>query len=216
MAKKRILYDEYLKAQAIHREYLEQYGVKMPRWRTNKSIWLVLLLRAKGEPVHKDKISDVVRAFNPQAGRDQQVRHLKRDGWNVEEDGRGYHRIADPYLPAPEFMKRWVRESQRLNAKDFEELKAAYNYQCATCGAKNGEPHRHYGEAVKLQQGHRDPYDPLSLENMIPQCQFCNQSYKDDFVFDENGRTVAVASERPVLRARREVQERILMALKNG
>ncbi len=66
---------------------------------------------------------------------------------------------------------------------------------------------------TKLQQGHLNPHKKLTLENSIPQCQLCNQAYKDDFVFNEKGRVLAVASIRPVLKADPEVQEEIKKAL---
>jgi peroxiredoxin len=52
-----------------------------------------------------------------------------------------------------------------------------------------------------------NPSKPLTMENSIPQCQVCNQVYRDDFVFDAKGRVVAVASANPVLRANEEVRE---------
>lgn len=55
------------------------------------------------ERVHKDEISDAVRREYPNAGRDQQVRHLKRDGWNIAGSG-GFHQLADPYRPDQGFV----------------------------------------------------------------------------------------------------------------
>ena len=55
------------------------------------------------ERVNKDEISDAVRREYPNAGRDQQVRHLKRDGWNIAGSG-GFRQLADPYRPAQGFV----------------------------------------------------------------------------------------------------------------
>lgn len=52
------------------------------------------------------------------------------------------------------------------------------------------------------------------MSNVIPQCQYCNRSYRNDFTFDEKGRVRAVASEAPVKRATRAVQEKIYNCLK--
>ena len=41
---------------------------------------------------------------------------------------------------------------------------------------------------------------------MIPQCQFCNRSYRGDFTFDDKGRVHAVASIEPVRRASPKVK----------
>lgn len=45
-----------------------------------------------------------------------------------------------------------------------------------------------------------NPSKPITLDNLIPQCQICNQAYQDDFVFDIKGRVVAVASVKPVFK----------------
>jgi hypothetical protein len=51
-----------------------------------------------------------------------------------------------------------------------------------------------------------DPDKPLSLENMVPQCETCNAFYKDDYVFDDVGRIKAVANANPVMRAAEHVR----------
>ena len=106
----------------------------------------------------------------------------------------------------------------RLNAGTFDDIKRSFGYRCATCGAREGGPDPRYGEGhVQIQQGHQDPNgagdDP---DNIIPQCQFCNRSYKSDFVFDDKGRVRAVASAQPVRRASRSVQLKVLTWLKQN
>ena len=197
----------------IHRTHLAQYDVSWPPWGTIKAVWLGVLWVRK-DWVHKDEMSEIVRAVVVGAGTDQQVRHLKRDGWNVEADGKGRHRLTDPFIPHPEEMKRLLRAKNRLSAQSFGDVKSAYGFMCATCGAREGEPHRHYDEVVKLQQGHCDPSKPLDNDNTIPQCQFCNRAYRDDFVFDNDGRVKTIASAKPVLRASKQVQQDTLAALK--
>ena len=59
-----------------------------------------------------------------------------------------------------------------------------------------------------------NPYKALTLDNSIPQCQVCNGVYQDDYVFNEKGRIIAVASPKPVLKADKEVIEEIKKALK--
>jgi len=44
---------------------------------------------------------------------------------------------------------------------------------------------------------------------VIPQCGWCNQTARGDFVFDEQGRPRAIAGIRPVKRASKEVQEKV-------
>lgn len=38
--------------------------------------------------------------------------------------------------PKPNFIHRKLKRVGRVGASNFEELKAVYNYCCATCGAK--------------------------------------------------------------------------------
>jgi len=82
---------------------------------------------------------------------------------------------------------------------------------CATCGAEEGKASPRYGDAeIKLQKGHHDPAGPGDdIENNIPQCQYCNRAYINDFVFDGKGRVHSIASVEPVKRARKEVQKKV-------
>lgn len=205
------LEEAYAEAKQIHLEYLDQHGVKLPPWNTYKSVWLAMLLHYSPNPVHKDEISDAVRRRFPEAGRDQQVRHLKRDGWNITTEGSGFHAMAEPFRPAQVLVNEQTRRQGRLSAKTFEELVQSFGNRCATCGARDGRPDPRYDEQlVKLQKGHQDP-DKASDEplNIIPQCQFCNRAYRRDFVFDDRGRARAVADVGPVKRARASVQREI-------
>ena len=200
----------YNDAARIHSEHLAQHGVILPSPDSYKAIWLAMLHHYAPNPVHKDQISDAVRREHPDAGRDQQVRHLKRDGWNIVGSG-GYHRLEDPYRPDQGFVNERTRRQARLSADDFEALIVAFGNRCATCGARAGEPDPRYGsDRVALQQGHQDPDKPSDdVANMIPQCQFCNRTYRRDFVFDNRGRAIAVADIGPVRRASRAVQRKI-------
>lgn len=76
------LLDAFEDIERIHKIYLAQHGVKLPNKQSHKWVWLAMLHHARGEPVHKNLISDATRREFPDAARDQQVRHLKRDGWN--------------------------------------------------------------------------------------------------------------------------------------
>ena len=68
--------------------------------------------------------------------------------------------------------------------KTFDELKRVYDNRCVTCGSLENKPHFHdASKKTLLQQGHMDPLKILTIENTIPQCQFCNQTYKDNFIF---------------------------------
>ncbi len=199
----------------IHDDYLLKHKVKLPKETSYKWVWLAALHHNKGEYVHKDIVSEAVRIVFPNAATDQQVRHLKRDGWNIKSDNRGGHKL-DPYNPSSEFINDQARRSGRLSAANFEELKQVYGNRCATCGAKEGRPDMRYGnDNVKLQQGHRDPEKSSSdKDNLIPQCQFCNRAYKNDFTFDDKGRVRAIANEQPVMRASVSTKQKVFEYLK--
>ena len=64
-----------------------------------------------------------------------------------------------------------------------------------------------------LQKGHKDPSQPLTLENTIPQCQFCNRASRDYFVFDNKGRLEKISDPRFVLKSKKEVQLAMLKLL---
>ena len=198
----------------IHREYLAVHEVAIPQVahyeEHAKAIWLAVLWHFRNREVHKDEISAVVRRDMDGAAADQQVRHLKRDGWDIGPKP-GRHRL-NPYAPSQELLNVDARKRMRLGADDFNAVKQAFGGRCATCGAREGQPDPRYGrEDVKLQQGHRDPHRAGdNPDNIIPQCQFCNRSYKSDFVFDDRGRAYAVAGVNPVRRASAAVRRLIL------
>lgn len=207
------LQDAWEELQEIHKKYLLEYDVAIPRAsrynETAKAVWLAVLWHYK-EDVHKDKISEVVRRDMKNVATDQQVRHLKRDGWDIGNKP-GIH-CLNPYKPSAEFATMDRQRRMRLEASNFEDLKKAFGYRCASCGAKEGKTNPRYGnDIVQLQQGHKDPAGSGNkMDNIIPQCQFCNRAYRDDFTFDEKGRVRAVANHQPVSRARESVQRKIL------
>lgn len=122
----------------------------------------------------------------------------------------GYHMLVTTEAPKPTFLFRALKRSGRLAAGNFGELKAVYDFRCATCGSQEGKPHFiEPDKRTALQQGHMDPFAPLSLKNTIPQCQICNQVYQDRYVFDEKGRVTAVANIEPVRAAKPQVQDQI-------
>ena len=202
----------------IHAQYLQRHGVILPATAQYtgraKSIWLAVLHYYENQEVHKDVISDVCQRDKSGLARDQQVRHLKRDGWRLTGK-RGFHKI-DPYQPSLEWINKKSRQAGRLKAKTFAELKQVYGNSCATCGAREGRPDPRYGEdKVSLQQGHIDPAQTADdIKNIIPQCQFCNRAYRRDFVFDTKGRVYAVADIGPVERASLAVKRDLFAWLK--
>lgn len=204
----------------IHEDLLEDKGIKLPKGeefdKSNKSVWLSVLYLHKDRYVHKNEISTITQHYRANAGGDQQVRHLKRDGWFIgDEPGR--HKL-DVTKVSPEFVSSSKLKNARLKAEDFEGIKQAYGNRCATCGAKEGETSRRYGDKpIKLQQAHMEPSKSgKDIRNIIPQCQYCNQAYLNDFTFDDKGRVRAIASVEPVKRATKPVQEKVFSWLKSN
>ena len=58
-----------------------------------------------------------------------------------------------------------------------------------------------------------DPRKNLTLDNTIPQCEYCNQTYLDYFRFDENGRVVAVNNPEILLKSPRDIQDEMITVL---
>lgn len=219
---------------------LKVYGVK-PLWNelfqdiqisksdiknmNDKELQMIFLYKYKNCFVHKDLVSEFVRNHKPDAGLDQQVRHLgSQNYWYVlnknakvpdteEVVPSGYNYLVSIEIPNPKAVKTALKRANRNSAKSFLELKYVYANQCATCGLEEGKTDWRTGKKVKLQQGHMDPRRDLTLDNTIPQCEYCNQTYLDYFRFDENGRVVAVNNPEILLKSPRDVQEEMIEVL---
>lgn len=172
--------------------------------------------------VHKTAISAMIANLKKMPEQDQQVRHLKaQDGWYTLNQSDSYtfkgvelfnpagcHVLVCTNIPHPTtaFLRRNV-----IKKGSWDEIVEFFKNACASCGTKIGEQHR-FDSSLKvesLQQGHMDPHKPLELGNIIPQCRWCNQTARDDFVFDAQGRPRAVANIRPVRRASPAVIEEL-------
>lgn len=87
--------------------------------------------------------------------------------------------------PHPSFTNH---RSTAPSRADFAALKCAFDHRCAVCGSREGEASlKNKVIMTRLERGHMDPGRPLTLQNTIPMCTFCNQVYKDRFVFDARG-----------------------------
>ena len=205
--------------QKFHKNQFEKDGVKIPQGEkyTNsaKSCWLSILYFHRDEcPIHKDYIAKIVQREMPEKKGDQQVRHLKADGWDIG-DIPGRHKL-NLKKPLEQFLNSPKNRRSTLPKDDWKSLLCAYNYTCATCGAKEGEKHRFYGgQVVQLQKGHKDPLGAGDdMDNIIPQCQYCNRAYRNHYEFDDKGRVRAVASVKPVEKSNEKVKAKIWKYLK--
>lgn len=226
-----------IKAHEIH---LSRYGVIMPRsgdipkncsdeeyvtYLDAKELQLIFLYKYMKCFVHKDLVSEFVRKYVPNAALDQQVRHLgSQCYWYVLNRGTkvpdvnikvpsGYHYLVSIETPNPKAVCEALKRAGRLMARDFEELKMAYSGKCATCGVEEKRKDTRNGEIVVLQQGHMNPRKPLTLDNTIPQCQYCNQTYRDYFQFNENGRVIAVNNPLILLKSPKDVRDEMIRVL---
>ena len=223
-------------------KYLSAYGVKQ-LWKDDykklddldddefikkldgKELQLIFLYEYIGCFVHKDIVSLFVRKFKPDAAHDQQVRHLgSQYNWYVLNKGNnvpdkditvpsGFNYLVSIETPNPKVLAQALKRAGRLAAKNFEELKMAYNYKCATCGAEEGKKDTRDNTIVLLEQGHMDPRKPLTLNNTIPQCSYCNRTYMDYFRFNEHGRVVAVNNPEILLRSPKDIQDEMIEVL---
>lgn len=176
--------------------------------------------------MHKDVISAFVRKYKIDAGLDQQIRHLgSQYHWNILNKGNkipdkniivpsGYHYLVSIETPNPKILANALKRTGRIAAKNFDQLKLAYNNTCATCGISEGKKDSRFNDViVALQQGHMNPRKALDLTNTIPQCQYCNQTYKDYFIFNEFGRVIAINNPEIVLKSPKDVQDEIIKIL---
>lgn len=190
-----------------YKEYLEPYGVKMPKLNIKGNYTrdaLILIYLAQGYPhtriISKSELTEFIRIYYPDTNDVQQARHLgAQKGWFIAAGGRdnrnvelsrGEYKLVSLEDPYPAFHGHRVDENV-----DWEELKAQYDYRCATCGSKENEPHLHYkNTSTKLQKSHKDPNKSLVKGNIIPQCQKCNRADRNNWVYDENGRAIKMAN----------------------
>ncbi len=190
-----------------------------------KELQLIFLLKHIKCLVHKDAVSNFVRRYLPNAAFDQQVRHLGTQlGWFVlnkahkipdteEKVPSGYNYLVSIDTPNPKIIAIALKRAGRLSARNFEELKMAYGNKCATCGAEAGKKDVRDGSVVTLEQGHMNPRKPLTLDNTIPQCKYCNSTYLDYFQFNEYGRVIAVNNPEILLKSPRDIQDEMIQVL---
>lgn len=195
--------------QDYHKKYLYIKGVKLPSLkdkfgRYTKSS-LVLIYLAKDYPntkiVSKDELTKFIQNYYPNITDVQQARHLSmQQGFYIISGTRG----DDENLPKGSYKLISLEKTYRafskerrigFNTNNFEKLKKTYNYRCATCGSKEGKDHFfRKGVKVKLQKGHINPSKPLISENIIPQCQICNRSDRNRWIYDKTGRVIEIAN----------------------
>ncbi len=64
-----------------------------------------------------------------------------------------------------------------------------------------------------LQQGHKDPNKELTIDNVIPQCNKCNQSSRNYFIYDDKGKVNKINDPNFILRSSKDMQLQTLRLL---
>ena len=213
-----------------HQEFLVSQGVRLPRLRqagqyTKYALTLVYL--AQGYPhtrtVSKKELTEFIRQYYPDVNDVQQARHLgAQQGWCILSGER--NDLASEGMKSGEYRLQTLEEcypgftaerrEEQMDADYWEALKAKYDYRCACCGSREGEPHRYWKNTLtKLQKGHKDPRRPLGPGNIIPQCSKCNQPDRNCWVYDDKGRVVGLANAIVVERCPADLQKEIYIRL---
>ena len=185
---------EELKKQ--HTNHLEQFEVKLPLNKPSEKYFVLChLFEHIGEVISKAELTIYIRELFDNKNDVQAARMLsKQNGWHILSGqrgegglGKGEYKLVGVKTPYPGYISA---RKIGLSVDSFEELKKEYDYRCATCGNKEGEPDRYFSaQKVKLQEGHMDPTKELE-NNCIPQCGECNRQYKDKWIFDVRGRVL--------------------------
>jgi hypothetical protein len=212
----------YAKLQKFHKVSLSDLGVKLPNLQNknkfnHRALQLVFLYKNLQKQVSKESVAAYVKSIEPAAAGDQQGRHLAYMGWDVRLSGKakgtvsgeavkqGHYVLASVDNVAPEFFKKQLKRLGRAAAKDWDQLQAAYDHRCACCGKKC---------EGKLEKGHKNPLLSQEIENIIPSCSECNNWAGDRFVFDDNGRVIALANASIIDSCEKQVQLAIHHKLK--
>lgn len=194
-----------------HNKYLKTHGVKLPSLKKGNSYTkdaLVLVYLAQGYPntrvISKNELTEFIRLYYPEVLDVQQARHLgAQKGWFILSGTRndnasesikpGDYKLTTLEQPYPGFNAE--RRDENIDGDYWENLKKEYDYRCACCGSKEGEPHRYWKNTTTvLQKGHKDPNKPLEPGNIIPQCEKCNRPDRNYWIYDDKGRVVKIAN----------------------
>ncbi len=174
---------------------LPSSGVRLPKRKSQKAETLLFLYANMGKVVTKEQAEKHVFGRLDLQPRDlQSLRHLgKQDGFNILQGGQKYNQrtlrrgeyVLVDFASTNPFWSFSRRDESDL---DWDSMKKKYNYSCASCGAVEGKQHRYTKQVVVLEKGHMNPSEPMSDNNVIPQCKDCNKVAKSDLVFDQYGR----------------------------
>ena len=173
---------------------ISEKGVKIPTEGTQEGDALLYLYNNMGLVVKKkDAEREIFSARGEQSKDLQSLRQLgTQKGFNILQGGHMYQgeklkRGRYVLLGFENVNNFWSFNRRNDSGLDFDSLKEKYDYMCATCGSKEGKPQRYTERIVVLEKGHMDPGKPMTMDNIIPQCNDCQTFYKDNAIFNERG-----------------------------
>lgn len=215
-----------------HTKHLIDKGVVLPSLERNGNFTkdaLVLVYLSRNYPntdiVTKQELTYFIRKYYPETNDVQQARHLgSQKGWYIisgtRKDNNSFKLQNGEYklISLTECYPGFTKFRREFYETDdfFEQLKEMYDYRCATCGSKEGEPHRYWKNTITvLQKGHMNPFKPLAAGNVIPQCEKCNRPDRNYWIYDKKGRVVGIANEKVIDKCSEELQLKIYKRLKS-
>lgn len=167
-------------------ENLKKHGVKKPpKWGSSGAAQLALLAYQK--ICSKKQVKATLERLGYESNDLQKVRHLgSQDGYYVcqstrleKEEGikakRGEYWLKTLEDPLPGYNPNRRSKNGTL----------ANDKLCTHCCRGVGDVHPKYGGDIIKSVGwyHADPRLPLSDENKVLQCDVCNRTLKDHYVF---------------------------------
>jgi hypothetical protein len=178
--------------------HLKKYGVKKLSGTCSFSYALQYLYLNMKKQVYIEDIKNYVesKGIKFSGGDPLQIRHLStQKGYNVfgNKDNykntkiqRGYFLLNNLYRASVKFFAE--KRNDIIDDDNWKIILTLYENMCVNCGSKEGEPMRwNKNQTTKLQQGHMDPRKGLTIDNVIPQCGFCNQQYLNKAIFNNRG-----------------------------
>lgn len=157
---------------------------------------LLFLMYNQERIISKKLLTDAYELISGKESNDfQAARHLGRMGYDISNKDSGINGYRLNSL-SPRKIFFLNREGNEITEEVWEDKKKEYNFRCPCCGSLEGEMmlKPDANGITKLEKGHMDPRKPLTWDNCIPQCQYCNGISLDGKIFDKNGNVIEILS----------------------
>lgn len=195
-----VLHDYYNIIYRFWNKYLKKYEVKMPKYKTAFDYALRYLYKYRNNEIYINDIKNYVTKNGIKlTGSDSlQIRHLALQyGFNILKGNeinpingiklkKSHFMLINLFVPHPSYIN--IKKYKNLDKNIWNKILITYEYKCACCGNEEGKPMRFNKYKIcKLQKGHMNPTKKLDIYNIIPQCENCNQQYKNKAIFNKRG-----------------------------